>query len=225
MTERKFCSIYNFIFLVCTLVATTIFMFAPLPKYVTKSTASAVFVICGLMNFILTKKYFENVKFKFNLFLLIGLIFAMAGDIFLIDNFVLGAILFAVGHIFYFVSFLFLQKFNYKDILIGLCIFGCVLLIIFLYPNFNFDGMLILILVYALIISLMLGKSVSNCIFSYSFANLYILIGTFLFFFSDAMLLFYVFGPHTLVFDILCVFTYYPGQFMLASSMFVNCCS
>ena len=206
MTERKFCSIYNFIFLVCTLVATTIFMFAPLPKYVTKSTASAVFVICGLMNFILTKKYFVNVKF-------------------LIDNFCLGAILFAVGHIFYFVSFLFLQKFNYKDILIGLCIFGCVLLIIFLYPNFNFDGMLILILVYALIITLMLGKSVSNCIFSYSFANLYILIGTFLFFFSDAMLLFYVFGPHTLVFDILCVFTYYPGQFMLASSMFVNCCS
>ena len=55
---------------------------------------------------------------------------------------------------------------------------------------------------YALIISFMLGKAVSNIIRERNILNLLIVIGSFLFFFSDLMLLFDVFANVSIIFDI-----------------------
>ena len=73
--------------------------------------------------------------------------------------------------------------------------------------------------VYALIISLMVGKAIANFIKEKSKLNLIILIGSSLFFFSDFMLLFSVFSNLGLVFLALCLITYYPAEFILAYSI------
>lgn len=193
--------------------------------YVFKSLATGWFLIIAIFNFIVATKH--NIKPKiYKILMLIGLIFAAAGDIFLIDKntFVLGAALFAVGHVFYLSNFFVLSKFKLRDLFIFVGLFGCCLLIILLYPHFNFNGMFALIIVYALIISAMLAKAISNCFDAqYRKQNIAVAIGAFLFFISDVCLLFYVFAGAPIWVDSLCLFTYYTGQGLLASSLyFVN---
>ena len=45
------------------------------------------------------------------------------------------------------------------------------------------------------------------------------MIGSFLFFFSDLMLLFNEFAGAPFITDILCLYTYYPAQILLAYSI------
>ena len=73
--------------------------------------------------------------------------------------------------------------------------------------------------VYALIISMMVGKAVSNFLEDKNTSNKMIVIGSILFFVSDMMLMLDKFGsvPGT---SYLCLGTYYPAQFVLAYSMF-----
>lgn len=192
-------------------------------SYIVKTIPSVLFLLAGCFNLIYCIKVLklDNCK-KFAFTLVLGLFFAMLGDILLIDFFIVGAILFAIGHILFFVSFCFINKFNVKDIIVGAIIFALALLFILLYPNFTFDGMLPLIIIYALIISLMLGKAVSNFIFNKSITSIIILIGAGLFFFSDLMLLIFRFAHRFMIFDWLCVMTYYPAEFLLAFSIFFS---
>ncbi|MBQ3047627.1 MAG: lysoplasmalogenase, partial [Clostridia bacterium] len=91
-------------------------------------------------------------------------------------------------------------------------------------PFFNFDEaiMMIVCLVYALIISLMVGKTISNLITQKSLLNIVLVIGSILFFISDLMLLLNVFGGLPEITDILCLATYYPAQCFLAFSILVS---
>ena len=101
-------------------------------------------------------------------------------------------------------------------------IFVPALIFILLYPNFVFDGMLPVVIVYALIISGMLGKSVSN-IFEQDnrLLNVIIALGALMFFLSDLMLLFNVFGSAPYLLDVICIALYYPAEFVLAFSIFM----
>ncbi len=152
--------------------------------------------------------------------MLIGTIFAFGGDVFLIDYFVIGAALFAIGHIFYLISFCLLVKPRWTDLFIFLGLMTFALLVIFLYP-FSFNGMMPLVIVYAVIISLMLAKAIGNAFAKSMFHKpmIFIAIGAFLFFFSDLCLLFNVFGNLPRIMDILCLCTYYPAQGFLACSI------
>ena len=69
-----------------------------------KSLTSAMFVLLGAINFIWLFVS-KNKSFKFPLIMLVGLVFAMCGDIVLEVEFIVGAVLFAIGHIFYFVAY------------------------------------------------------------------------------------------------------------------------
>lgn len=220
--REKLSVIINIIFALLILCADFVFIFSSISSYITKTTASLLFVLCGVFNFVYWfKKIKQSGNLNFAITLLVGLFFAMLGDIFLIDFFVLGAGLFALGHVLFFVSFCFLIKFSLKDILIGILIFALVLALIVFYPHFVFDGMMPLVIVYALIISLMLGKAVSNLFKKQNFKEcLVIFIGALLFFVSDAMLLFYVFAHKVFVFDLICLLTYYPAEFILAFSIY-----
>ena len=148
-----------------------------------------------------------------------GLIFACMGDIFLIDLFVLGVAFFALGHVFYFLSFCFVSPFKLKDVLFGLAIFIPSLLLILLYKGFNFNGMKFLIIIYALIISLMVGKTISNFIAAKNNKNLLLVVGSVMFFLSDFFLLFRMFAEWGRLGSILCLIFYYPAQFLLAWSI------
>ena len=86
-----------------------------------KSIASALFVLIGVVNFIYALKINSTHK-KFSLIMLIALIFAMAGDIVLEIFFIGGAALFATGHIVFFFAYCCFFRFSWIDIIAGLCL-------------------------------------------------------------------------------------------------------
>ena len=155
--------------------------------------------------------------------MLVGLFFAMLGDIVLDIKgmFIFGALLFAVGHVFYFISYCQLISFKWKDLIYGACIFVPATLLITLAPFFDFGGILmeLVCVFYAVIISCMVGKSISNYVADRKLLHLLLLIGSLLFFFSDLMLLLNVFGDMPKVIMFLCLVTYYPAECVLACSI------
>lgn len=188
-----------------------------------KGFASAGFVLVGFVCFALSLKLKTGVKFP--AVMLCGLIFAMAGDIVLNIQFIAGAALFAVGHILYLAAYMILQKPHWADLVAGLCVFVPSVLFITLAPIFDFGGILmeIVCIVYALILSFMLGKALSMLILKQSALNATIAIGSILFYVSDLALLINMFAIKSLATRIICLGTYYPAQLLLALSIFVYC--
>ena len=212
----------NIAFMVLISIASLFFMTTGFSKYITKTIASVLFVLCGAVNLAYCYKTQNTSNHKVMLFMMVGLFFAMLGDIFLIDFFVLGALLFAVGHVFYFVAYSCFSKLNIKDLICSLVIFIPALLLILLYPKFEFNGMLLVVIFYALIISAMLGKAISNLLESPKDLTKWIMaIGALMFFLSDLMLLFNNFANMPRIFDIICIALYYPAEFLLAFSIFL----
>lgn len=209
--------IFNIVLVLAVLILDVVYMIND--KLWTKSIASICFVLIALVNFIyLIKNYKTNLSFAS--FMLIGLTFAMLGDIFLEIEFIVGAILFAIGHLFYFVAYLRIVKFSIKDLIISLCIFIPASALILFAPILDYETVVLKILcvVYALIISIMVGKSVSNFVKEKTTLNIILMIGSILFMFSDLMLLFNVFGDVAFT-GILCLATYYPAEIILSFSI------
>jgi len=185
-----------------------------------KSIASIMFVIAGLINFNYCIKNKSDLKFP--KWMLVALTCAMLADILLVINFYLGVVVFAIGHVFYFVSYCMLEKFNRKDLICGSGVFAVALSVILFTPFLEFGNtfMKSVCCAYALIISLMVGKAISNLLKEKNAIYMTIVIGSILFFVSDFMLMLDKFGniPGT---SYLCLGTYYPAQFILASSIFI----
>lgn len=187
--------------------------------YWAKCVASVLFATIGVINLIFVLKAGTEHR-KFAIFMCVGLIFAMLGDIILNLHFVIGAGLFAVGHVFFFVAYMFLSPFRWQDLLYSAVIFIPAVLLITLAPFLHYEGiMLAVCIVYALIISCMLGKSLSNLIKNKNRQCFLIFIASLMFFVSDLMLLLYVFGDLGKVADLLCLAFYYPAEIMLAFSI------
>lgn len=228
MEERrvKIGYIVNYVFCGLIVVAALFFMLLhkTVSSYIVKTIPSVLFLIVGVFNYLYCTKILKcnDGSKKYSLILLSGLFFAMLGDIFLIDFFEIGAILFAIGHILFFIAFCHIGKLNLQDGMIGLLIFGLALLFIWLYPYFDFQGMGALIVVYALIISFMLGKAIGNLFTYKSLLRSIVLLGAGLFFFSDFMLVLFRFAHKAMVLDWLCVMTYYPAEFLLGFSIFIS---
>ena len=185
-----------------------------------KGLTSLMFVVLGVINLIYAIK--NKTKYlKFSVWLVVGLTFAMLGDIVLNLYFIGGAILFAIGHVFFFVAYCFVSKFKTTDLIYTALIFVPSLMVLLFVPILNYGGILMqmVCIIYALIISLMLGKAVSNFVREKNLFTLIILIGCILFFFSDLMLLFDVFAGLKVA-GILCLATYYPAEFILAHSIY-----
>lgn len=188
-----------------------------------KGLTSGLFVLLGVVNLIYLCKQ-KSSFVKFGVIMLVGLVLSMIADIVLnlgTLGFMIGAGIFAVGHVFYFFAYGVLKRFKWTDLIASAIIFLPSCLVICLVPIFDFGGILmqIICVVYALIISLMFGKAIANLIRERSLHNLLIVVGSFLFFFSDLMLLFANFATVSIVFDILCLATYYPAQCILANSI------
>ena len=184
-----------------------------------KATTSIFFVLLGLVN--LSYVILAKQPLKFPMIMAVGLCFAMLGDILLNIEFIVGALFFAIGHIWFFIAYNFLQKFKLTDFIYGLAIFVPAIVFILCMPFLDFGGLLMKIIVvcYALIISLMVGKSIANLVQQPNCQNILIVIGSILFFFSDLMLLLNVFGNLSPVFDVLCLATYYPAECILATAI------
>ena len=185
-----------------------------------KSIASIMFVITGLIN--LTYCIKKEANMKFPIWMVIALVFAMMGDILLNINFFVGTATFAVGHIFYFVSYCMLEKINRRDLICGFSISIFAIAIILFTPFLDFGSTLMqgVCCIYALIISFMVGKAISNLLEEKNRLNIILVIGSILFFFSDLMLMLNKFGDMRGA-SYLCLGTYYPAQFILAFSLFI----
>lgn len=215
---NKYFKILNIITIISILIGDIFFI--TIGGLLIKSITSLLFVSLGIINLIyaIKSKIFNK---NFCLLMIIGLIFAMLGDILLEIEFIVGAALFAIGHIFYFCAYSSLFKFNINVLIFSLLIFIPAVLIITLVPIFDFNGIImqLVCIIYALIISLMVGKAISNFAKEKTKLNALILIGSCLFFFSDFMLLFSVFSNISKIFLILCLASYYPAEILLALSI------
>ena len=214
-TLRNKIILTNTIFFILT-IATDIMYITLHNAYVFKTLASLVFVVCGFTNIAIMIAAKHLTHKKYFLLLFIGLVFAMAGDILLIDYFIIGAAMFAVGHVFYFLSYLSVQKFKLIDLAFILPTIAIAFVVI-LATGMNFQGMLPLILVYATVICTMLGKSASLFLTDKKNATM-IFVGSLMFFLSDMFLMFSMFASMGKISSILCLAFYYPAQFVLAST-------
>ena len=187
-----------------------------------KGLCSSGFALMGTVNLIFA--FINGVKNKrFAVSLSVGLIFACLGDIFIGFNFVLGASLFAIGHVCYFISYCTLSPIRKADLLISGGIFFAAGAFVLFCPLLTFDNvvMQIVCVVYALIISLMVGKAISNFLRERTVLTAVILVGSVLFFFSDLMLVFDWFMGIGRIAGLLCMSTYYPAECLLAFSSWI----
>ena len=213
--------IFNFINLaIFLLVISGDVWFILTESILAKSLTSSLFVIMAGINLFYAIKT-KSANIKFCIAMIAGLFFAMLGDILLEVDFITGAVLFAVGHIGFFISYCFLIKFSWFDIIAGSIIFIPSVLFITLAPIFEFDPSILKVLcaLYAVVISCMLGKAIVNFIRTRNLLNLLLVLGSFLFFFSDLMLLLDNFAALPAVFGVLCLATYYPAECLLAYSI------
>lgn len=215
---KKSVLITNLILIIAVLVGDVFYMING--SIWVKALTSLGFVAIGAVNLVYLLKTKPNDK-RFAWFMLAGLVFSMLGDIFLEIIFILGAGLFAVGHVLYFVAYCYLAKPRWLDLIISACIAIPSVLVITLVPVFNFGGFLMemVCIIYALVISCMVGKAVGNYVKFKSVLTLVVMIGSILFFFSDLMLLFNVFADISRVFGVLCLSSYYPAQILLGVSL------
>lgn len=190
-----------------------------------KAVTSLLFVAIGVVNMVFALRNGKREKFVFAL--PAALAVAMIGDVAINFDFIAGAAVFALGHVVYVIAYFFLNGFKPKDLIFAACVFVPSVLIITLVPSFDFGGILleIVCVAYALILSAMTGKAISDCVSKRSLLSIVIMVGSILFFTSDLALLINEFmalsKAGAFATRVLCLATYYPAQFLLAFSVFV----
>ncbi len=211
----------NFVFFILMVISTGCFITTSLLKFaiaaiIFKCLSSLLFVATAVSSY---KKNSSNTSFF--VLMLFGLVFSLGGDVSLaFDIFILGVASFGIGHIMYSVGYCKMTKISLRDILIFLAISIPTLLTIS-FGKFEFNGMEIPVTLYAVIISLMVSKSLSMLKF-YSSSKKSVLLmisGSVLFLISDWILLFDYFYPNAsqvLILGPMNSVLYFTGQGLIA---------
>lgn len=188
-----------------------------------KCLTSGMFVVMGIINFIYLIKV-KKVNFVLPFIVLIGLVLAFVGDSLINDFFVPGAVAFALGHVAFLISYFKKEKSNLIDVVISVILVGVSVLIVVNAPILVFENKIlhIVCVVYAAIISLMLGKSIANFIHHRSIHNLILMVASTLFYISDFFLLIAWFSTVEGIWTSnVCMATYYPALSMIALSLII----
>ncbi len=190
-----------------------------------KGFTSFWFVLIGLLN-LFHAIHHKCTNKKYVVLMTLGLICGMLADVLLGIVFSIGILVFALGHIFYLFAFYTLDKFKLSHLLIIVPISIASIYIITGTPfiQINDPTLKILLVGYAIIISCMLSKAITNFKSKRSFTTRLVLIASVLFFFSDFILAIDMFGESSRLTWILCSYSYWPAQNLLAYSLyhFVN---
>ena len=186
-----------------------------------KGVTSGWFVLLGSVN-LFAARNLKGKQLRFSVLMVAGLFCGMCADVLLGIAFFAGVGVFALGDVLYFIAFCTLEKFCLRDLKV---ILPLALLSIFLVtgtPWITVTDPLLqkLIPVYAVIISMMLGKALGNLIRCPSLFRWLLAIGSFLFWFSDLMLAVDMFGQSSRLTWILCSYTYWPAQNILAHTLY-----
>ena len=216
---KKLFSILNIITFLASVSVTVIYYFFYGGTFM-KGITSFMFVIVGLVNLIYA--FINKIEGKaFVILMNVALVICMVADVILSINFMIGALVFALGHVVYFISYCKLQKFNLKD-LIPIALMFVISLIFLMLPIYDYgsDIMFFVIVFYGLIISCMVGKAAGSLLKNKCRVNIMILIGSIMFYLSDLMLLVSIFADAPEIANFLCCFFYWPGQTLLAHTLF-----
>ena len=210
----------NLLFIVGLCVVNTIYQANDF-NYTLKIIGSGCFVAQALVNFIYAMATGVSNK-KFFFMMMIGMIFAMAGDIAINLNFVAGAGLFAVGHIWLVIAFCFLQRLKALEFIISVATFLAVGAFLLFFPllQFNPEAMRWVCIGYAAIISFMLGNAWANFIRERTVMHFIFAIGSLSFCVSDFMLMLNSFVGLWDWTRHACMATYYPALSLFALGMF-----
>ncbi|MBR6786919.1 MAG: hypothetical protein IKM26_03210 [Clostridia bacterium] len=206
----------NYLLLLLSLISAACYAhFSGLPL---KTLNATIFMLLGLINagYAFKKRAFNPLCMVF------ALAFCMAADVTLWFSFIVGAGLFAIGHAFYFICYCKREKFLWSDLIPGAVLFVPVCVLMLTWKRFEYGGALMegICIGYALIISLMFSKAVSNYRRNKCRAYALMALGSAMFVFSDFMLLLDVFANGPAITDTLCVMTYFPGQCIQAHALY-----
>ena len=163
--------------------------------------------------------YYLNKKSD-NLFFVLGLLFSLFGDLFLLGSgelyFILGLIFFLIAHVFYIIMvFKILLEIKLKDFMIA----GIPYLLLFLILiNVLYDGlgsMKIPVIIYAMTISFLGVFSLLLFLQSRTKTSLLLLFGVLIFITSDTILALNLFYEKQSFYPILIMTTYVMAQFLI----------
>ena len=217
---RKY-KIANIVLFVCAMVCLVCYdRFGGYGNAVFKGFTSFWFVLLGGVNLTYAVKSRIN-NIKPVVFIFSGLFLGMIADILLAVVFEYGVIFFALGHIMYLVGFYMIEKPHRSDLMISLPLSVVSVIVVIGNPFINVGDPLLEkgLMVYAVIISFMAGKSVSNFLAQQTLSRLLIAVSSTMFLFSDVMLMLYLFGTPSRFAWVLCIYVYWPAQTLLAHGL------
>ena len=219
---KKFLIISNIVMISLIVLVDILYCFVfddMLVQYIT------AFMACGLciFNFILCMIYRKQKFIAFNILVFIGVIFGSVADFVIGIEFIAGGLLFAIGHILYIIAIFLISRFKWADLLFMVAVIGISLLLIFI-PMVDYHGYLPLIVTYAIILSIMCAKCMSNYFLNKkkNLLNIVLMIAGVLFYISDLMLLLYFFKDASLLAFKWCIMLYYPSLAMFALTLLIN---
>lgn len=186
-----------------------------------KGVTSSWFVILGAVN-CYAARHLDGKHLRFFVLMEAGLICGMLADVLLGIVFLAGVGIFALGHILYLVAFCTLEKTGMRDLWFSVPPLVISVFMIVGTPWVHVDDpvMRTMLLGYAVIISLMLGKAVANLVRCRSIYRWLLAVGSVMFWFSDLMLLIDMFGQSSRIVWILCSYMYWPAQNILAHALY-----
>ena len=184
-----------------------------------KGVTSSWFVLLGCVNLWAAR---NQKPLDFYILMVLGLFCGMCADVLLGKVFFAGVGVFALGHVWYLAAFYCLEKFSFRDLkcILPLAAFSMLFVAKAPWISVNDPVMSKLLLAYAAIISAMLGKAVSNLVAKPCCFRWLLVIGCVLFWFSDMMLAIDMFGQPSRLTWILCSYSYWPAQSILAHSLY-----
>lgn len=162
-------------------------------RIISKTITSILFLAIAFFSY-----FNSNCDFNYFIFIVLGLFFALLGDVFLAFNkdngkmFILGLFSFCITHILYYIGFDLITDFSIIYFLISI-IFGSIVITSMKLMKFlNFGRLFKIVALYTYIISFMLFKAISLYSYNTIWSNL-IIVGAILFTISDMILCFVLF--------------------------------
>jgi uncharacterized membrane protein YhhN len=186
------------------------------PRLIAKTILSCLFVLVAFLQPSSVPSYGN--------FILIGLIFCLAGDVCLAlpgdKIFRAGLVAFLVGHIFYVIGFTYLVPVS-KWFIPGAALFWVFSLLVFVWLRPHLKAMLVPVVVYILVITVM--ASGAWAVFDKSaspfWGRTFVFVGALLFYVSDVFVARNQFVKREFLNRLIGLPLYYAGQFLLAFSV------
>ena len=186
-----------------------------------KGLTSGWFVALGGVNLWAFRKL-EWHQFRFFLLMAAGLLGGMCADVLLGVEFSAGVAVFALGHGLYLAAFCMLERFRFRDLAFIAPMAALSLFFLVASPWITVDdpAMKRMLTGYALVISAMVGKAVSNLVRCPCLYRWLLAVGSMMFWFSDLMLAIDMFGQPSRLTWILCSYSYLPAQNIIAHGLY-----